>query len=96
MSGATDKRTIISACMRVDGTPTFALTDVAVTPEEAENGVHYCLADLQLQALGFEEPYVHFEASESPAFLFPAVRQFLEAEAVVPDQTMFALAEKPR
>jgi len=46
--------------MRVDGTPTFALTDVAVTPEEAENGVHYYLADLRLQALGFEEPYVHF------------------------------------
>ena len=82
--------------MRVDGTPTFALTDVAVPPEEAENGVHYYLADLQLQALGFEEPYVHFDRSESPAFLFPAVRQFLEAEAVVPDQTMFALSENPR
>jgi len=82
--------------MRVDGIPTFALTDVAVTPEEAENGVHYYLTELQLQALGYEEPYVHFDRSESPAFLFPAVRQFLEAEAVVPDHTMFAQVEKPR
>jgi hypothetical protein len=93
MSGATDKRTLVTACMRVNGTPTFAMTDVSVTPEEAENGVHFYLAELQLQTQGFEEPYVHFDQSESPAFLFPAVRQFLDAESVVPDQIIHALSE---
>jgi hypothetical protein len=96
MSGATDKRTIVTACMRVDGTPAFALTVVCVTKEEAENGVHYYLAEIELQALGFEEPYVHFSEDESPAFLFPAVRQFLETESVVPDRIIHAQSEKPK
>jgi hypothetical protein len=74
-----DERTIpiVTACMNADGTPDFALTEVAVTPEQAENGVHYALAEAQLVQRGYEEPFVHFDAQESPDFLHQAVRQYL-------------------
>jgi len=74
-----DKRkiAIVSACMKRDGTSAFALNEVTVTQEEAENGIHYYLAEAQLLENGFEEPFVHFGEGDSPAFLFPAVRQHL-------------------
>jgi len=74
-----DKRqiAIVSACMRRDGTPSFAVNEVTVTQEEAENGVHYYLAEAQLLEDGFEEPFVHFADDERPPFLLPAVRQHL-------------------
>ena len=89
-----DKRKIavVSACMRRDGTPAFALNEVAVTQEEAENGIHYYLTEAQLLEDGFEEPFVHFDESEAPAFLHPAVRQHL---SVSPDLTTTALLEEP-
>jgi hypothetical protein len=34
---------VVSACMNQDGTPALALTEVEVTAEEAENGIHYYL-----------------------------------------------------
>jgi hypothetical protein len=68
---------IVSACMRADGLPDFALTEVEVTPAEYDDGVHYGLADEALAARGYDEPYVHFAEPEAPAFLLPAVRQYL-------------------
>ncbi len=69
---------IVTACMRPDGLPTFALHHVEVTGEEFENGVHYTLVERLLAQAGcYEEPYVHFAEMESPAFLLPAVRQYL-------------------
>src|SRR5262249_9449013 len=68
---------VISACMRSDGLPDFALTEVEVTPAEYDNGVHYGLVDEALAARGYDEPYVHFAEPESPAFLLPAVRRYL-------------------
>jgi hypothetical protein len=68
---------VVSACMTAHGAPTFALNEVEVTQEEAENGVHYYLAQANLLEAGYEEPFVHFDAEEAPAFLHPAVRQFL-------------------
>jgi len=65
---------IVSACMRVDGTPHLALTEVSVTLEEAENGIHYYLAEAELLDAGYEEPMVHFGPEEAPAFLHEAVR----------------------
>jgi hypothetical protein len=74
-----DKHTIavVSACMKKDGTPAFALNTVEVTHEEEANGIHYYLAEGQLLEDGFEEPFVHFGEDEAPAFLFPAIRQHL-------------------
>ena len=62
---------------RADGTPAFALNEVAVTQDEAENGIHYYLVEADLLEAGFEEPFVHFDEDEAPAFLHPAVRQRL-------------------
>ena len=61
--------TIVSAVMQADGRPTFAVTQVAVTSEEYANGVHYCLAETDLLEEGYEEPFVHFDSDEAPAFL---------------------------
>jgi hypothetical protein len=76
---------IVTACMRPDGTPTFARTEVEATDDQAENGIHYYLAEAQLLEQGFEEPFVHFAENEAPAFLFPAVQQApgVETETIV-------------
>ena len=71
------KITIVSACMNADGAPDFGLTQVEVTQEEAENGNHYDLAEAQLVENGYEEPMVHFDEDEAPAFLHAAVRRYL-------------------
>jgi hypothetical protein len=88
MADLSQKRSIVivSACMTAQGTPTFAFTEVEVSQEEAENGVHYYLAEANLLEAGYEEPFVHFDADEAPAFLHPAVRQFLGiAPSVAPN-----------
>lgn len=88
MSAAEDKGTVllVSAVMRSDGFPDFVLTQVEVTPEEYDEGVHYLLADEALTQRGYEQPYVHFAESEMPPFLLPAVQQYLGVDA--PDATM--------
>jgi hypothetical protein len=68
---------VVSAVMRADGCPDFAINQVAVTYEEAENGIHYYLVDAMLMEAGFEEPFVHFDEMESPTFLHPAVKEYL-------------------
>lgn len=68
---------VVSACMRSDGTPAFAINTVAVSHDEEENGIHYYLAEAELMLAGYEEPFVHFVENEAPAFLFPAVRRHL-------------------
>ena len=86
---------IVTACMKVDdGSPAFALTEFEVTNEEAENGVHYYLAEIELSKRGYEEPFVHFSDSESPPFLHDAVRQFLPP--VVNKPTIHAQSEEQR
>ncbi len=74
---AKQRLTIVTACMRADGTPAFALTDVEATPEERANGVHYYRAEADLLEAGYEEPFVHFDPAEAPPFLLPAVRHHL-------------------
>lgn len=73
--------TIVSACMQANGTPAFAITEVEVTQEELENGIHYYLAEAELLESGYEEPFVHFDENEMPAFLLPAVQQYLRLPA---------------
>jgi hypothetical protein len=82
---------IVTACMCADGTPTFAKTEVEVTDDQAENGIHYYLAEGELLSQGYEEPFVHFTQEEAPPFLFPAVEEFLSQEA----GQHLTLSEKP-
>lgn len=75
--------TVVSACMQANGTPTFAINEVTVTQQEAENGIHYYLAEAQLFIDGYEEPFVHFDEDEAPSFLIPAVKRHLESPVCV-------------
>jgi hypothetical protein len=76
------KRTIaiVTACMTANGKPDFVLNEVSVTQEEAENAIHYCLVEADLLEAGFEEPFVHFDEDEAPAFLHAALRQHLDLD----------------
>jgi len=95
MSAWSDKHTIaiVSACMRVDGTPHLALAEVSVTKEEAENGIHYYLAEAELLDAGYEEPFVHFAEDELPIFLHAAVRLHLGLSPSVNQPTTLAVSE---
>ena len=69
--------TVVTACMRADGLPGFAVTRVEVTREEYEEGIHYYLAAADLLEAGYDEPFVHFDEGEAPPFLLPAVTEHL-------------------
>lgn len=71
------KRTIavVTACMTSHGMPTFVRNTVEITHDEYENGSHYALAEIRLVAQDYEEPFVHFDQFEAPAFLHPAVEE---------------------
>ena len=71
------KIAVVTACMKPDGTPTFVLTEVSVTEDEIENGIHYYLAESELVIAQYEEPFVHFDQNEAPPFLHSAVRNEL-------------------
>src|SRR5262249_24074448 len=71
----------VSACMKPNGEATFAINQAEVTREEADNGIHFYLVEADLMQQGFEEPFVHFPESESPAFLLPAVEEYLSLQA---------------
>ena len=86
--------TIVSACMRGDGKPAFALTEVIVNDEEAEHGVHYFLVEAELLKRGLEEPFVHFGPDEAPAFLHDAVRQLLDLPPAITEPIIHAPLEK--
>lgn len=85
---------VVSACMTRDGTPTFVLNQVEVTQDEAENGVHYYLVEAHLLGDGHEEPFVHFDEAEAPAFLHAAVRQHLGLPPAVPDPSALVFSEE--
>ena len=91
---STQRIAIVTACMRRDGFPTFALTEVSATPEEIENGAHYYLAESELLMAGYEEPFVHFDQNESPAFLHEAVRgELAQTPAVAEPETPVLVEE---
>jgi hypothetical protein len=76
---------IVTACLTAAGTPDFALNTVAVTRDEYDNAIHYYLAEADLLQAGYEEPFVHFDEFESPAFLHAAVQHYLRTH---PDHPM--------
>lgn len=77
--------TVVSACMRPDGTPCFDMNAVEVTQEEYENGLHYAVAEDLLAGAGYEEPFVHFADQEAPRFLIEAVKRQVADATIVPD-----------
>src|SRR5262245_30856062 len=87
--------TVVKACMTEAGLPDFALNVVEVTPEEADDGVHYYLAEAQLLEAGYEEPFVHFAGGEVPGFLLPAVQQYLRARASASEPSPVLTQEEP-
>ena len=74
-----DKRsiTVVTACMDAGGLPDFALNEVEVTHDEYENGVHFDLVEDRLADAGYEEPWVHYDQFDAPAFLIAAVKEYL-------------------
>jgi hypothetical protein len=87
--------TVISACMTVAGLPTFAISEVAVTHEEYENGVHYSLAEGKLMDAGYEEPFVHFAEQEARPFLIRAVKQCIGTQGSGQEPVSAHPQEKP-
>ena len=87
--------TVITACMRMSGEPTFARTEVEVTHEEYENGLHYDLAAERLLDAGLEEPFVHYDSFEAPAFLVAALSESLADGFQAPDLIIEEPVEEP-
>lgn len=87
---------VVTACMNANGTPELVLNEVEVTADEAANGVHYYLVEAELMEAGYEEPYVHFDEMESPAFLHPAVRHDLGLPPRVTEPNSLAPSEDPK
>lgn len=86
---------VVTACMRSDGSPTFAINEVMVTAEEAENGIHYYVVEGQLLSAGYEEPMVHWDEDEAPPFLHAAVRQHLGLPPAVTDPNPISAEKCP-
>lgn len=86
--------TIVSACMTANGRPAFGINEVVVTHEEAENGIHLYLAEAELLEAGFEEPFVHFDDFERPAFLLPAIEQYLGLAPVLTESIPVVRSEE--
>ena len=87
---------IVTACMNAKGSPDFALNQVEVTQEEAANGIHFYFAEAELLKAGYEEPFVHFDFEEAPAFLHPAVRQYLGLPSESADPFTTVASEETR
>jgi len=81
---------IVTACMSAKGKPDFVLTEVSVTHEEVENGIHYYLAEADLLQAGYEEPFCHFDEFEAPPFLHGAVWDYLALAPIVTNPTSSA------
>ncbi len=79
MSNRLNPIDVVTACMTGAGTPTLVLTTVGVSADEQDNGVHYDLVESQLLRRGYEEPFVHFDKNEAPAFLLAGVRSMTPA-----------------
>ena len=77
--------TIISDCMRPDGTPCFVRNEVEVTADDRAEGIHYLHAEARLVREGYEDPWGHFDQWEAPFFLIPAVTQVVAEAFKVPD-----------
>lgn len=74
---------VVTACMSPDGRAQFAFNQVEATEDEIENGIHLYWVEAELLESGFEEPFVHFDEEDAPAFLHPAVRKHLGVASII-------------
>ena len=65
-----------TACLNAGSIPDFAITQVEVTHEEHANGVHCDRVEELLLEEGYEEPFLHYDDFDAPAFLVPVVRRY--------------------
>jgi hypothetical protein len=72
---------IVTACLNVAGDPDLALTEVELSHAEYADGVHCEQVEDRLIALGYSEPFVHFDQQPVFEFLVPIVRRYLAAAA---------------
>ena len=96
MSTSSKKRSIavVTACSNANGAPDFGLTVVRATTEEIAEGIHYDLAAAELLENGYETPLLHFDEIEAPAFLHPAVRNYLGLPPATPELATLNFPEK--
>lgn len=85
---------IVTACMNANGSPEFAWTEVAATQEQIEAGIHYYLAEADLLEMGYQEPFVHFDATEGPPFLHAAVRDYVAGRHSLAKPAVSVLSEE--
>ncbi len=71
--------TIVTACLNAASIADFTLTQVEVTHDEYANGVHCDRVEALLVQEGYEEPFLHFDVADVPAFLVPAVQRYFGA-----------------
>ena len=64
---------VVSACIDAAGRPAFALSTLPATA-----AVDYDWIEEQLRQRGYECPFVHFDESEAPPFLIPAVERYFQ------------------
>lgn len=69
--------TVITACTTADGSPGFGLTEVLVTFDEYNDGLHYEITEGLLRDRDYEPPFVHFDQFEIPDFLEKGVREWI-------------------
>jgi hypothetical protein len=70
--------TVVSACINAAGQPDFALSEVLIPVGGPDWDVFYDHLEEDLRERGYECPFVHFDETEAPPFLIPAVRRYLE------------------
>ncbi len=85
--------TVVTACLNAASVADFALTQVEVTYDEYANGVHCDRVEELLIEEGYEEPFLHFDVADAPAFLVPAVQLYFGQPLHVPSSVPL---ESPR
>jgi hypothetical protein len=69
--------TVVTACLNAAGQSDFALTTVEATQGQIDDGDHFDMVESRLVDRGYGGPFVHFDEDDAPAFLLPAVREYL-------------------
>ena len=69
--------TIVTACINAIGSPELVLNHVKARLDQVQIGIHYYLAEADLLEAGYQDPFVHFDQFEAPAFLMMAAKRHL-------------------
>lgn len=78
---------IAAACRSASGMADMPIFTITVTEEEYDLGLHYDKAEALAESLGYEKPFVCFDATEQAAILSAAHMLGLVPQVVVIDLT---------